>query len=403
MSISTTYGILFEIKALHHYFLNRGRLIFDSMNETDQAKMLAKYDVREVFEIVPTDECRKILNACGCIFKATPTGLLVGLRAESNGLPSPKFKPFADLGNDLIFTFSINIRDYNFMNYTALPFTGNSGQVFLFQNITNGSPKKFPALSVIPPLQENNREYLPGDMLSDNQGIQSRLFTALRKTNAPTTNQTDWLTEKTADKVPLQYVNVNDRHQVVRGIVSYRMKTIHVDPTVTVTTANGITVTPRISVLSGDFKTVQVDLRDFPEGLYTLHIDSVVPAYHEIVSFYLVQQRESPFGIIKIHVKSDSVTYDLLDAQGFLRSPVYELRFRNRATRWKYLGEKFNANSVTDTPLPLTRFGFIDNVKVKGKDGHWIDDLPNPSVPIIKTEALVNSTEKDFYSEIHIN
>ncbi len=93
----------------------------------------------------------------------------------------------------------------------------------------------------------------------------------------------------------------------------------------------------------------------------------------------------------------------MLDPQGFMRSPVYELRFRNRRTRWRYIGKKFNDTSVTDTPLPLTRFGFIENVTVKDKNGIPVTDLPNPTLSIIKTEALVKTTEKYFYSEIHIN
>jgi hypothetical protein len=93
----------------------------------------------------------------------------------------------------------------------------------------------------------------------------------------------------------------------------------------------------------------------------------------------------------------------MLDPLGNMRSPTYELRFRNRMTRWRYIGKKFNIDSVTDTPLPLTRFGFIENVTVLGKNGELIDDLPNPAVSIIKTEALTKTTEKNYYSEIHIN
>jgi hypothetical protein len=403
MSITITYGILFEIKIMHHYFLNKGKEFFDRMSDTDKTKMMLKYDARDIFEIKPTEECSKILNACNCIFKPTSTGILVGFRAESNGLLPPKFKPFKSLADNAIFTFLIKLHDLDFMNYTALPFNGNSGQVFTFQNTISGSSKKFPSISSIPPVYKSAKEYLPGDMLSNNPNNQTKLFTALKKTTNNTSTITDWRTEQLADNLPLQYVNVNDRHPLVRGIFSYQVKVANVEPTATIKTASEITVTPKVTMLAGDFRTLQIDMREFPEGFYTMHVQSAAPVYTDDVAFYLLQQRESPFGIIQLNVKSDDAAYNMLDQQGFMRSPTYELRFRNRSTCWRYIGEKFNDASVTDSPFPLTRFGFIENVSVKDKNGNLVHDLPNPSLSIIKTEALVKTTEKNFYSEIHIN
>lgn len=403
MSISITYHILFEVNLIHHYFLNKGEEVFDAMNDADKANMMLKYDAREIFEIVPTEECSKILSAHNCIFKNTSTGIIVGLRAESDGLEPPKFKPFTALADDLMFTFLIKLRDMDLMNYTALPFTGNSGQIFTFQNTIAGGSKKFPSLSAVPPLYQAAEEYLPGDMLSDNLNNQTKLFTALQKTTQVTSTASDWINEELADNLPLQYVNVNDRHPLVHGIFSYHVKSTNVEPVATVKTATGITVTPKVNILPGEFRTLQVDMRQFPDGFYTMHIESAAPVYTDDIAFYLLQQRESPFGIIQLNVKSDDVTYDMLDPLGNMRSPAYELRFRNRLTRWRYIGKKFNDDSVTDTPLPLTRFGFIENVTVLGKEGELIDDLPNPAVSIIKTEALTKTTEKNYYSEIHIN
>ena len=403
MSISITYDILFEVRIMHHFFLNKGENEFDSMSDIEKANMMLKYDARELFEIVPTEECRKIMGAHNCIFKLTSTGVIVGLRAESDGLEPPKFKPFITLADDLKFTFLIKLRDMDFMNFTALPFTGNSGQLFTFQNTISGGSKKFPALSVIPPIYEAAKEYLPGDMLSDNLSNQTKLFTALQKTTQVTSTASEWLTEVLADNLPLQYVNVNDRHPLVRGIFSYKVKDVNVEPVAIIKTATGITVTPKVTSLPGEFRTLQVDMREFPEGFYSMHIESAAPVYSDDVAFYFLQQRESPFGIIQLNAKSDDVSYNMLDSQGNMRSPAFELRFRNRSTRWRYVGEKFIAASFTDNPLPLTRFGFIENVKVIGKDGNPIDDLPNPATTIIKTEALAKTAEKNFYSEIHIN
>jgi hypothetical protein len=351
MSISITYDILFEVRIIHHFYLNKGENAFDAMSDIEKANMMLKYDAREIVEIVPTEECSKILSAHKCIYKFTSTGIIVGLRAESDGLEPPKFKPFMPMSDDLVFTFLVKLRDMDFTNFTALPFTGNSGQIFTFQNNLAGGSKKFPALSVVPPIYEAAKEYLPGDMLSDNLNNQTKLFTALQKTTQITSTSSDWLTESSIDNLPLQYVNVNDRHPLVRSIFSYPVKSANVEPVATVKTATGITVTPKVNILPGEFRTLQVDMRQLPDGFYTMHIESAAPLYADNVSFYLLQQRESPFGIIQLNVKSDDATYNMLDPQGFMRSPTYELRFRNRSTRWRYVGEKFNSASFTDNPL----------------------------------------------------
>jgi len=403
MSISITYNILFEVRIMHHFFLNKGEKVYDTMSDEEKANIMLKYDVRDFFEIIPTEECKKILRAHNCIFKMTSSGIIAGLRAESDGQVPPKFKSFIPLADDLVFTFLVRLRDMDFMNYTALPLKGNEGKIFSFQNTTSGSPKKFPALSAIPPLYKAATEYMPGDMLSDDPVNQTKLFIALLKTTKATSTMTDWRKEETADNLPLQYVNVSDRYPLVRGSYSYHVKVADVEPAVAVKTASGKIVTPDVKTLPGEFRTLQIDMRPFPDGFYSIHVESADHLYIDDVGFYLLQQRESPFGIIHLTVKSDNASFNMLDPQGFLRSPAYELRIRNRSTHWRYVGKKFNGDSVTNNPLPLTRLGFIENVKVKGKDGFFIDDLPNPSTSIIKTEAMTKTGEKKFYSEIHIN
>lgn len=403
MSLTITYNILFEVKIIHHYFLNKGGVVFDKMTEEERADIMLKYDAREYFDIIPSEECRKVLNAHQCIFRATSQGLIVGLRAESDQHDPPGFKPFISMAEDLKFTFLIQLRDYEFMNYTALPLSGNTSTMYVFRNINGGTAKQFPSLSATAPLYKPGQEYLPGDMLSNNLSNPSRLFIAKQKTTNPTSNATDWLKELKSEDFPISYVNVNDLQPLVRGTLLYKVKTAGVEPVATVKNAEGTVLTPRIVMLPGDFRILQVDMRGFPEGYYSMHVESAVPAYSDDISFFLLQQSISPFGVIHLQVKSDNAQYNMFDAQGFMQSPSYELRFRNRATHWRYIGKDFTDGSVTDNPLPLTRFGFIENVKVYNKDGIEVDDMPNPSITMIKTEAMTKADEKRYLSEIHIN
>jgi hypothetical protein len=403
MAVTITYNKLFEVKILHHFFLNKGETGFDSMTDEDKALTMLKYDVREFFEIYPSPECQKALNSHNCVFKATSQGIIIGVRAESDDQNPPNFSLFNPFDDEQVFTFVIQLRDIGFMNYTALPFTVSPGKMYVFSNLTSGSTKSYPALSSNPPLFEADTEYYPGDMLGNDPDNLSTLFTALNKTTNPVTNSTDWMIETLADNVPLTYANINDQHSVVRGILRYKVSETDVTPSITVKTAAGITITPEINILAGEYRTVQIDMRVFPDGYYTIHFEYADPPYDDDIAFYLFQQRSNPFGIINLSLLNDNVNYSMIDANGFLRSPVYELRFRNRRTYWRYVGKAFNANSFTENPLPLTRYGVITDVKVKDKDGADVEDLPNPGYAPVKTEALSKPAENKYYSEIHIN
>jgi hypothetical protein len=403
MSATISYSILFEVKVLHHYFLNRGENDFEKMPEEEKARVMLNYDVREIFNIVPTDECRGMLDSHQCLFKTTSQGLLVGLRAKPDGQDPSKFKPFKEPSAETRFTFRLELRDFGFMNYTALPLAGNEGRVYVFRNLEGGQPRQYPSLSATPALFDNTREYMPGDILSNNLNNPAEIYIARLKTTNNTSTASDWLKEKKTDGFKMSYANENDRHRLVQRSFKYLVTTAGAEPVATIKNEAGDIVTPKVIPVPGDFTTIHVDMRGFPEGFYSMHLESLVPPYADDLSFYLTQERTAPFGILEVQVKSDVDAYNMLDAQGFMLSPAYELRFRNRATHWRYVGKDFNGSSFTALPLSLTRFGYIENVKVKDKDGVEVDDLPNPSNTMIKTEAMIEPAEKRFYSEIHIN
>jgi hypothetical protein len=284
-----------------------------------------------------------------------------------------------------------------------LPLSGNISDIYVFRNVLGESFKQFPSLGSNAPLHLSGEEYLPGDMNSDNLSNPEKLFIAKLKNQSATSNATNWLKELKSDGFPMTYANVNDRWRLVRGSFNYKVTVSGADPVVTIKNEYGQVVNARINVLPGDFRILQIDLGGFPEGIYTMHAESASPPYSDDLSFFLLQQASAPFGVIRLTVKSDSTQYDLLDAQGFLLSPPFELRFRNRATHWRYIGENFNEGSVTNLPLPLTRLGFIENVSVQDINGNPVDDLPNPSISMIRAEAMTKLDEKRFLSEIHIN
>ncbi len=398
MSSSIIYKTLFEVKILHHYFLNKGLLLWDKMtNQEEKDEIESNYDIRGVLEIKPSSDCKKILDNYNCIFRRTSFGISICIKAKTNNKQPIRFTPLKPLDKDLTFRFLIRLNDLNFMNYTALPLKNNKGKMFVFKNYTVSTSINFPSLNSIPPVYEPEKEYMPGDILFNQATTPPELLTALVKTTKNTFIEKEWLKETYSN-----YANVNDRFPVVSGFFLYKMKEANTYPIATINTFSGNTIEPKMEILPGDFYTLQVDMRNFPPGFYSINIVNDSFSYSDDITFYLLRQNEIPLGLIEIKVKSDQAVYDLTNLD-YLRSPTYELRFRNRLTHWRYVGQDFDDNSVTENPLPLTRLGLIKTVKVKDKHGNYVEDLPNPSVTMIRAEALTETSKKRFISEIYIN
>jgi hypothetical protein len=254
----------------------------------------------------------------------------------------------------------------------------------------------------MPPVYESGKIYMPGDMLSDSTTNQTKLYTAMVKTTANPTGSDDWLTENQGSNTPLSYINQNDWYPVVNGFFYYTMKEKNSLPIAQIKDAEGKSILPKMEILQGDFYTLQVDMLKYKEGIYTIQIDSDNPAYHDEITFYLIQGSNIPFAIVEIKVKSRQSSYDLID-QGDLTSPVFDLRFRNRHTYWRYISKKFSAPFITESPLPLTRYGTIEVLKPPAPEETEPMALPNPSLGMLKAEALTNASETKYYSEVHIN
>jgi hypothetical protein len=138
------------------------------------------------------------------------------------------------------------------------------------------------------------------------------------------------------------------------------------------------------SVETGPLNIIKADMGNLPEGLYTAHLATA--GYTDDFPFYYSMD-SSAWAFIDICVKTTGATYNLLQADTTLKSPVFSLRFKNRATYWRYIGKTFGAASVTDNALPLTRQGFIA-VKVKDKNNHPTTiDLPNATASLIIPET----------------
>lgn len=453
MAINIKYKILFSIDVLHHYFLDKGEDHFESLNAKQKIKQLAFYDIRNFLEISPTLSCLKLIKDHKLIFKPTSTGIIIGSKIDPNS-----DKPFIDISTDVKFTFLLKLKNQAFFNYTALPLRFGNAQLFYFNNLgkddapilnLSNTPDVFTpgstyqAGSILTNAEhletyiinnntsnasdtdrlkdsvastfDNNEVYNKGDIVSINIDGTDQLFES--KIDEPNDTPADlpgndW--NKLRD-LPISYANKNDLINVYGSIHNYKLPGDNIEATATlsevITTGLNTLKTENIS----NTTTFQFDWRTIPSGLYQLDVrDDNLPddAPGKIISqetFYLNNAafQSSPFGIIEIFAsRADDNNYAVLQSNGAFKNTEsqFTLRFKNRATIWRYIFREAQSVDVTDDVLveasddkilitdeikPLTKNGLIEINKGENQ-------LPNPSSKMIKPEA------NNIFSEIYL-
>ena len=75
---TSAYGPLFEVRLLHHYWLDDGAIAFDDIaSDATRSARLLDYDVRQFLDVVPTAATETALSGYGCLFKNQALGFLV--------------------------------------------------------------------------------------------------------------------------------------------------------------------------------------------------------------------------------------------------------------------------------------------------------------------------------------
>src|SRR6266542_856948 len=100
---------LFEVRVLHHYWLDEGSVVFDlNGDQAEKDVRLQRYDMRPFLALTPTPETAKALRGLGGVYKATALG---GVVVVSGGAVLPV---------DTTFEFVLTVQASTFLNYTAL-------------------------------------------------------------------------------------------------------------------------------------------------------------------------------------------------------------------------------------------------------------------------------------------
>lgn len=106
--ITHKYLRLFEVRILHHYWLDEGNTVFDALDpNVQQRRLLTSYDARTFLSVEPTPDTSALLSSLNAVFKTTGLGFVVAAPEDTV------------LNSSVIFEFVIRITSRDFFNYTA--------------------------------------------------------------------------------------------------------------------------------------------------------------------------------------------------------------------------------------------------------------------------------------------
>ncbi len=394
MSLKLYYETLFELAIKHHYHLDDGDSIFDTLSAARQLALQLRYNVGDFLSIQPSAATHSLLAGCHAVFKTTPGGFITGIRYSSEtGIKLPD----VSLEDDSVFSFYLNVVDGLFANYTMLPLQPAPDRIFYFTNNAAYAQRVAPFITATPQVYQGGTTYYPGDMLVDNHTAPTKLYIARKKNSSNPSGGPvgNWDTDPLVSGKPLLYASAADSIRCSGNIFIYTPTVANKMPLLSITDRKGNALPVISNIETGDFNTIKADISALPHGLYYAHITTADASYTDDFAFYYTTNTTA-WGIIDVVVKTSNASYNLLKTDGSLKSPVFNLHFKNRATFWRYVGAAFGPASVTGDTLPLTRQGFIQ-VKVKDKNNNLTaDDLPNATAAMIKPET------NQIYSEIFI-
>ncbi len=303
---TSPYKRLFEVRLLHHYWLDDGATPFDALAAGVQAERLITYDHRAIFSVTPTPSTQKQLHGLRAVYKLTGQGFIV---AAADGTP---IAPNTQL------SFVVSVADARVLDYTTLTF-----RPWAIYEAFDPSDKT-PARIIY--------------RYKENVPVLSNLTGATRGSGANTTLflSRDFPAQSANDQVEALVLSGAALLQLTSDNPGGTTQQIGADATqlpVYVNQSDAPAITPPADVTGAPARGVQLS-------------DDVA---------------DDVFALINLTaVRGDNDAFSFIDGAGAAKvpAPVYQARFKNRSTLWTYFDKQTDAVTATELePLPLTYFG----------------------------------------------
>ena len=307
--VRSGYRRLFELRVLHHYWLDEGAATFERLTDQLQARRLLRYDVRQFLTITPSRQTDSAIRGLGGVCRTTGLGLVAAVSGDAT----------VDAGSS--FEFFLTPASADLASYTAMT-------LFPQQVVEVAEPSSGQRLRY--------KERIP--LLSNRTGANralnghKRLFLS--------------------SEYP---VGAGDR---IEDLVLFgnRLRQLTSDqPGATFQDLGPVADLP-VYLHQGDVPVVGP-----PQGVVG------APARGIQLS---AEMPEQVFAIVRLSPsRADDDDFSFVDGSGHPRptAPIFEIHLKNRATTWRYL-KKGDTSVINDEPqpLPLTYFG---NAGTKQKAG----------------------------------
>lgn len=297
------YKRLFEVRLLHHYWLDEGATVFDLIpDQTKKDTRLLKYDMRSFLAVTPTATAAKALSGFGGVYKNTALGCIVAV-PNSAVLPP-----------DAMFEFIVTVQNTAFYNYTALTLR----------------PQKIYELYHQP--EDKTYRY------KENVSILSNRTGASRGTG---------LKKALFLSKGIPALAADDQ---VESLVLSRNALLQLtgdQPGAGTQQCNARATNLPVFVHQGDVPAIVP-----PTGLVG------IPTRGVMLSGDIT---DNVFALIRLSaMRANDSDFSFIDSSGHAKTthPVFQIRFKNRSTIWQYFNKSTGAVDSTElNPLPLTHFG----------------------------------------------
>ena len=332
--VTSVYRRLFEVRLLHHYWLDEGATVFDQMPAPAKREArLLRYDVRPLLDVRPTAATEKELSACRCVYRNTALGFIVGAPAS------------AIILSDTVFTFLVSVNDRRVYDYTSL--TLRPQRIYELLNPVDGVTYRY-------------KENVPvlSNLAGATRGVSPTVSLFLSR-EVPASTAGDQVEALVRSGAALLQLTSDNPGATTQQLVAQ---------------ANDLPVFAH-----------QADAPDIvpPAGLVG------APARGVQLS---TDVQGDVFAVVSLTaVRGDNDDFSFVDAAGAPKAspPVYQIRFKNRSTVWVYRDKSTRAvKSTVPNPLPLTFFGNAGPAQ-KPSGGFVKADMSGAKVTRLVSEVYV--------------
>ena len=341
------YKKILTLELWHDYYLDL--LDPSKLPQTD-------YNISGLLTLVPTSDCLRLLQNLRWVFRPQPRG--VNLFAQVEETTSGDFQTMIPVDQPDRLTFWLIVSDRYFANFTNLPLTSTRNQIYYFSNLSDNQGHDFFLTKPLPTYAANT-EYQLGqlithdgkfinhnDQLVDFKGnLEASHYQA---SASPIPEASEWEPVVTSDEQPLptsQYVSVLDQlsrqglsrtHTIASANPKDSFRFALVDVNQQETFAFDFTV-PDDHPL-GEEIAVSLNFSGQAPGRYQLSLNGT--QVDDFVLFDPIANKNA-FALVEIVLNQSLVSaeFRLLETslgETLIRPKTYVIRFKNRATRWRY-------------------------------------------------------------------